>query len=98
MTVSAEDTKRSATSSDFPEDSPNSLPSGEGEMDSGETNVSFGGRDGQCLATVSDFRELSPNSRVRDAMFSRHTEEATHKACVHQRPQRIFAGFADRCW
>ena len=65
VTVSSVDTKCSAASSDFPEDSPNSLPSGEGEMDSGETNVSFGGRDGQCLATVSEFRELSPNSRVK---------------------------------
>ena len=62
MTVSAKDTKHSAASSDFPEDSQNSLPSGEGEMDNGETNMSFGDRDGQCLATVSDFRELSPNS------------------------------------
>ena len=64
MTASAEDTKRSAASSDFPEDSPNSLPSGEGEMDSGETIVTFGDHDGQCLVAVSKFRELSPNSRV----------------------------------
>ena len=55
VTVSAEDTKRSAASSDFPEDSQNSLPSGEREMDNGEANVSFGDRDGQCLATVSEF-------------------------------------------
>ena len=53
--VSVEDTKRSAASSGFPEDSPNSLPSGEGEMDSGETNMTFGDRDGQCLVTVSEF-------------------------------------------
>ena len=64
VTVSAEDTKRSAASSNFPEDSQNSLPSGEREMDNGEANVSFGDRDGQCLVTVSKFRELSPNSRV----------------------------------
>ena len=60
--VGAEDTKRSASSSDFPEDSQNSLPSGEREMDNEEANVSFGDRDGQCLVTVSEFRELSPNS------------------------------------
>ena len=63
-TVSAEDTKHSAASSNFPEDSQNSLPSGECEMDNGEANVSFGDRDGQCLVTVSKFRELSPNSWV----------------------------------
>ena len=55
MTVSAEDTKRSAASSDFPEDSQNPLPSGECEMDNREANVSFGDREGQCLATVSKF-------------------------------------------
>ena len=55
MTVSAEDTKRTAASSDFPEDSPNSPSSGECEMDNGEAKVSFGDRDGQCLATVSEF-------------------------------------------
>ena len=48
MTVSTEDTKRTAASSDFPEDSPNSLPSGKCEMDNGEAKVSFGDRDGQC--------------------------------------------------
>ena len=31
-------------------------------MDPGEAKVTFGGRDGQCLVTVSEFRELSPNS------------------------------------
>ena len=77
VTVSAEDTKRSAASSDFPEDSQNSLPSGEGEMDSRETNMSFGGRDGQCLATVSNFRELSPNSRA-ETECSEGTQKKQH--------------------
>ena len=81
VTVSAEDTKCSAASSDFPEDSPNSLPSGEGEMDSGETNVSFGGHDGQCLAMVSDFRELSPNSWV-ETECSEGTQKKQHKKPV----------------
>ena len=48
VTVSAKDTKRSAASSNFPEDSQNSLPSGECEMDNGEANVSFSDCDGQC--------------------------------------------------
>ena len=64
MTVNAKDDKSSAVSSDFPEDSQNSLSSGEREMDKGEANVYFGNRDGQCSVTVSEFRELSPNSRV----------------------------------
>ena len=62
VTVRAEDTKHSAASSNFPEDSPNSLPSGEREMDNGEANMSFGDRDGRYSVTVSEFRELSPNS------------------------------------
>ena len=77
VTVSAEDTKHSAASSDFPEHSQNSLPSGEGEMDSGETNVSFGDRNGQCLAMVSNFRELSPNSRV-ETECSEGTQKKQH--------------------
>ena len=77
MTVSAEDTKRTAASSDFPEDSPNSRPSGEREMDNGEVKVSFGDCDGQCLATVSEFRELSPNSRV-EMECSEGTQKKQH--------------------
>ena len=55
VTVSAEDTKRSAASSDFLKDSQNSLRSGEREMDKGEANVSFGDCNGQCSVTVSEF-------------------------------------------
>ena len=77
VTVSAEDTKRSATSRDFPEDSQNSLSSSEREMDNGEANMSFGDRDGQCSATVSEFRELSPNSRV-EMECSEGTQEKQH--------------------
>ena len=64
MTVNAEYTKRSAASSDFPEDSQNSLPSSERETDNGEANVSFGDRDDHCSVVISEFRELSPNSQV----------------------------------
>ena len=77
VTVSAEDTKRSATSSHFSDDSQNSLSSGEREMDNGEANVSFGDPDGQCSATVSEFRELSPNSRV-ETECSEGTQEKQH--------------------
>ena len=83
VTVSAEDTKLSAASSDFPEDSRNSLPSNERERDNGEANVSFGDRDGQCLATVSEFRELSPNSRVvTEASEGRQKKQHTSPVCV----------------
>ena len=77
MTVSAEDTERTAASSDFPEDSPNSLPSGEHEMDNREAKVSFGDHEGQCLATVSEFQELSPNSRV-ETEGSEGTQKKQH--------------------
>ena len=82
MTVSAEDTKRSAASSNFPEDSQNSLPSGEHEMDNGEANVSFGDCDGQCLVTVSEFRELSPNSWVETG-YSQSTMHKQHTKPVY---------------
>ena len=77
MTVRAKDTKRSAASSDFPEDSQNLLPSGEREMDNGEANVSFGDCDGQCSVTVSELRELSSNSRVEIECFE-DTEKKHH--------------------
>ena len=64
VTVSAEDDKSSAVSSNFLEDSQNPLSSGECEMDKGEANMSFEDCDGQCLVTASEFRELSPNFRV----------------------------------
>ena len=64
VTVSAEDTKCSAPSSDFPEHSQNSLSRRERETDNEDENMSFGDRDGLCAVVISKFRELSPNSRV----------------------------------
>ena len=64
VTVSAEDTQCSAVSSDFPEHSQNSLSRSERETDNGEANVSSGDRDGLCSVVISEFRKLSPNSRV----------------------------------
>ena len=77
VTVSAEDDKSSAESSDFLKDSQNSLSSGECEMDKGEANVSFGDRDSQCSVTVSEFRELSPNSRM-ETECSEGTQKKHH--------------------
>ena len=82
MTVSAEYTKHSAASSDFPEDSQNLLPSSECEMDNGEANVSFGDRDGHCSVVVSEFRELSPNSRVETEGSEGRQKKATYQDCV----------------
>ena len=77
VTVSAKDDKSSAVSSDFLKDSQNSLSRGEREMDKGEANVSFGDRDSQCLVTASEFRELSPNSRV-ETECSEGTQKKQH--------------------
>ena len=62
--VSAEDAKSRAASSDFSKHSQNSLSKGKLNADPGEAKMTFGDPDGQCLLTVSEFRELSPNSRV----------------------------------
>ena len=58
------DAEPTAASSDFSKHSQNSLSNGEPKVDQGEAKVTFGDHDGQCLVTVSEFRELSPNSRV----------------------------------
>ena len=83
VTVSAEDTKCAAASSNFPEDSQNSLPRSERETDNGEANVSFGDRDGLCSVVISEFRELSPNSRVvTEASEGRQKKQHTSPVCV----------------
>ena len=77
MTVNAKNDKNSAVSSDFLEDSQNSLSSGEREVDKGEANVSFGDQDDQCLVTANEFQELSPNSRV-ETECSEGTQKKHH--------------------
>ena len=85
MTVSAEYTKRSTASNDFPEDSPNSLPSSERETDKGEANVSFGDSDGHCSVVISEFRELSPNSRVEtEGSEGRQKKQHTKPVCASE--------------
>ena len=97
MTVGDQVTERPAASSDFPEDSQNSLPSDERKMDNGEAKASVGDRDGQCLVTVSEFRELSPNSRVETEGSEGRQKKHHIRPVCSWRTQRIFAGFA-RCW
>ena len=76
--ASDEDVESTAASSDFSKHSQNLLSKGEPNVDPGEAKATFGDRDGQCLVTVSEFRELSPNSRVvtegsRDKQKKQHT-------------------------
>ena len=81
MTVSAEDAKPTAASSDFSKHSQNSLSKGEPNADPGEVKTIFGDPDVGCLQTVSEFRELSPNSRVvTEASEGRH--QHTKPVCV----------------
>ena len=64
VTMSVRENQCSVGDSDFSKHSQNSLSKGEPKVDPGEVNVSFGDHDGQCLVMASEFRELSPNSRV----------------------------------
>ena len=47
----------------FQKHSQNWLLKSEPKVDPGEAKVTFGDCDGQCLVTVSEFRELSPQTR-----------------------------------
>ena len=83
MTVSAEDATTTAASSDFSKHSQNSLSKGEPNADPGEVKTTFGDPDGRCLRTVSEFRELSPNSRVViEASEDRH--QYTKPGCISE--------------
>ena len=91
MIVSAEDTKRSVASSDFPEDSQNSLPNSEREMDNGEANMSFGDEDDQCSVTASEFQELSPNSRVEtDCSEGTQIKHHTRPVCIGEPSEHLW--------
>ena len=81
MTVSTEDAKNTAAGSDFSKHSQNLLSTGEPNADPGEMKATFGDPDGQCLRRVSEFRELSPNSRVvTETSEGRH--QHTKPVCV----------------
>ena len=77
VTMSVQENQCSAGDSNFSKHSQNSLSKGEPKVDPGEANVSFGDRDGQCLAMASEFRELSPNSRV-ETECSEGTQKKHH--------------------
>ena len=83
MTVSAEDATTTAACGDFSKHSQNSLSKGEPIADPGEVKTTFGDPDGRCLRTVSEFRELSPNSRVvTEASEDRH--QYTKPVCISE--------------
>ena len=85
VTVGDQVTERPAASSDFPEDSQNSLLSGEREMNNGEPNVSFGDSHGRCLVMASEFRELSPNSQgVTEGSGGTQKKHHSRLVCVSE--------------
>ena len=83
MTVSAKDAKTTAASGDFSKHSQNSLSKGEPNADPGEVKMTFGDPDGRCLRTVSELRELSPNSRVMTEA-SEDRDQHTKSVCVSE--------------
>ena len=59
------------------------LPSDERKMDNGEAKVPVRGHDGQYLVAVSEFRELSPNSRVvTEGSGGRQKKQHTRPVCI----------------
>ena len=84
-TASVEDAEPTAASSDFSKHSQNSLLKSEPKVDPGEAKVTFGDRDGQCLVTVSEFRELFPNSRVEtEGSEGRQKKQHTKPVCASE--------------
>ena len=85
VTASVEDAEPTAAGSDFSKHSQNSLLKGEPKVDPGEAKVTFGDHDGQSLMTVSEFRELSPNSRVEtEGSEGRQKKQHTKPVCVSE--------------
>ena len=85
MIASDEDAEPTAASSDFSKHSQNSLLKGEPKVDPGEAKVTFGDRDGRCLVTVSEFRELFTNSRVEtEGSEGRQKKQHTKPVCVSE--------------
>ena len=84
-TASVEDAEPTAASSDFSKHSQNSLLKSEPKVDLGEAKVTFGDRDGQCLVTVSEFQELSPNSWVEtEGSEGRQKKQHTKPVCASE--------------
>ena len=83
VTANDKDAKPTAASSDFSKHSQNSLLNGDPKVDPGEAKVTLGDPNGQCLVTVSEFRELSPNSRVEtEGSEGRQKKQHTRPVCI----------------
>ena len=83
--ASDEDAEHTAASSDFSKHSQNSLSKSEPNVDPGQAKATFGDHDGQCLGTVSEFQELSPNSRVEtEGSEGRQKKQHTKPVCVSE--------------
>ena len=82
-TASVEYTEPTAASSDFSKHSQNSLSNGEPKVDTVDPKVTFGDRDGQCLVTDREFRELSPNSWVEtEGSEGGQQQQHTKPVCI----------------
>ena len=80
-----QDNKCSVEVSNFLEHSQNSLSNGEPKMDTGEVNVLFSALDSQCLATASEFREVSLNSRMeRECLQGTHHKQSAKSVCISE--------------
>ena len=85
VTASDEDAEPTAASSNFSKHSQNSLLKGEPKVDPGEAKVTFGDRNGQCLVTVSEFREYSPNSQVEtEGSEGSQKKQHTKPVCISE--------------
>ena len=83
VTMSVRENHCSAGDSDFSKHSQNLLSKGEPKVYPREVKVSFGDREGQCLAMASKFRELSPNSRVEtECSEAARKNQHTKSVCI----------------
>ena len=83
VTTSTDEAERTARSSDFSKHSQNSLTRGEPTVHPRESKVTCNDRDVQGLVTVSEFRELSPKSRVEtEGSEGTHKKQHTRPVCI----------------
>ena len=89
VTVSAEDNKCPAVSSDFLEHSQNSLSSGEPEPDKEEANVSSSDRDGQCWRRPVNSENFLQTRGWRRNVQKTHRRSKIQSLCALASPANI---------
>ena len=87
VTVSAEDNKCSAVSSNFLEDSQNLLSRGEREVNKGEVNMSFSDLDSQCVVTAR--KNFLQTCGWRLNVQKAHSRSKTQSLCASASPANI---------